>query len=61
MIKFRIICNAVYKQNTKEKCMKGCIFLFSKKGDLETTKNFKGIPVTAITAKVYYVLLLNRI
>ena len=42
-------CNAVYKQNTTEK------------GDLRITKNYRGITLTAISAKIYNVLLLNGI
>ena len=31
-------CNAVYNQNTVKRWTKGCILLFSKKGDLEIAK-----------------------
>ena len=38
---------------------KGCILLLSEKGDLGITKNYKGITLSAIAAKVYNALLLN--
>ena len=41
--------------------MKGCILPFPKKGDLELTKNYRGITVTSIAAKIYNALLRNRI
>ena len=41
--------------------MKGYIFAFSKKGDLGITKNYSGITVIAIAARIYNSLLLNRI
>ena len=41
--------------------MKGCIFLFPKKDNLGITKIYKGITPTAIAAKIYNTLLLNRI
>ena len=34
---------------------------FLKKGDLKTSKNYRAITLTAITAKVYNTLLLNCI
>ena len=42
-----------------EKCTKGCILFFSKKGNIRITKNYRGI--IAMTAKVYNVLLLNHV
>ena len=48
-------------QNTIEKWTKSCIFLFSKKGDLRITKNYRSITFLALTAKVYNALLLNHI
>ena len=36
-------------------------FLFSKKGDLGLPKNYRGITLTAIAAKIYNLMLLNRI
>ena len=41
--------------------MKGCILLFLKKGDLRLAKNYRGITLTSITAKIYNALLRNRI
>ena len=41
--------------------MKGCILPFSKKGDLGFAKNFRGITLTSIAAKIYNALLRNRI
>ena len=36
--------NAVYKESVIEKYMKGCIFLFTKKDNLEQIKeNYRGI------------------
>ena len=54
-------CNAVYDQNRIERWMKGCILPFPKKGDLGFTKNYRGIPITSIAAKIYNALLRNRI
>ena len=55
-------CNADYKQNSIEKCIKGCFFPLSKKkkGDLGITKNYRGLTFTAIAAKVNHAFL-NRI
>ena len=53
--------NAVFKQITIDKWTKGCVLHFPKKGDLGITKSFGGMTLTAIAAKVYNVLLLNRI
>ena len=52
--------NAVYECNTIEKWTKACI-LFSKKGDLVITKNYGGITLTVIAAKIYHALLFNCI
>ena len=41
--------------------MKGCIIPFSKKGDFGLAKNYRGITLTSIAAKIYNALLLNRI
>ena len=40
--------------------MKGCIFPFPKKGDLGLAKNYRGITLTSIAAKIYNALLRNR-
>ena len=54
-------CNAVYNQNPIDRWMKGCILPFLKKGDLGLAKNYRGITLTSIAAKIYKVLLRNRI
>ena len=41
--------------------MKGRILPFSKKGDLGLAKNYGGITLTSIAAKIYNTLLRNRI
>ena len=53
--------NAVYNQNPIDRWMKGCILPFPKKGDLGLTKNYWGITLTSILAKIYNALLRNRI
>ena len=40
---------------------KGCILPFPKKGDLGLAKNYRGITLTSIGAKIYNALLRNRI
>ena len=54
-------CNAVYNQNPIDRWMKGCILPFPKKGDLELAKNYRGITLTSIAAKIYNALLRNGI
>ena len=54
-------CNAIYNQNTIDRWTKGCIFLFPQKGDLGLTKNYQGIILTSIMAKICNALLCNRI
>ena len=54
-------CNAVYNQNTIDRWTKGCILLFPKKGDLGLVKNYRGITLTSIVAKIYNALLCNHI
>ena len=54
-------CNAVYNQNPIDRWMKGCILPFPKKGDLRFAKNYRGITLTSIAAKIYNALLRNRI
>ena len=54
-------CNAVFNQNRIERWMKGCILSFPKKGDLRLAKNYRGITLTSIAAKIYNALLQNRI
>ena len=41
--------------------MKGCILPFPKKGDLGLAKNYQGITLTSVAAKIYNALLRNRI
>ena len=54
-------CNAVYNQNPIDRWMKGCTLPFFKKGDLGLAKNYRGITLTSIAAKIYNALLRNRI
>ena len=54
-------CNTVYNQNRIERWMKGCILPFPKKGELGLAKNYRGIILTSIAAKIYNALLRNRI
>ena len=54
-------CNEVFSQNRIERWMKGCILPFPKKGDLGLAKNYRGITLTSIAAKIYNALLRNRI
>ena len=54
-------CNVVYNQSRIERWMKGCIHPFPKKGDLGLAKNYRGITLTSIAAKIYNALLRNRI
>ena len=54
-------CNRVYFQEPIVSSTNGCILPFPKKGDLSITKNYRGITLTAITAKTYNLMLLNRI
>ena len=41
--------------------MEGCILPFPKKGDLGLAKNYRGITLTSIAAKIYNALLRNHI
>ena len=54
-------CNAVYNQNPIDRWMKGCILPFPKKDDLGLAKNYRGIILTSIAAKIYNALLRNCI
>ena len=54
-------CNEVYNQNPIDRWMKGCILHLPKKGDLRLAKNYRGITLTSIAAKIYNALLRNRI
>ena len=53
--------NAVYNQQRINRWNEGCIHPFPKKGDLGLTSNYRGITLTAIAAKIYSLLLFNRI
>ena len=54
-------CNGVYEGNHIDAWTEGCILPFPKKGDLGLASNYRGITLTAIAAKIYNLLLLNRI
>ena len=54
-------CNAVYNQNLIERWIKGCILPFPKKGDFGLAKNYRGITLTSMAAKIYNALLRNHI
>ena len=54
-------CNAVYNQNPIDRWTKGCILPFLKKGDLGLAKNYRGITLTSIAAKIYNALQQNCI
>ena len=45
-------CNAIYNQNPIDRWMKGCILPFPKKDDLGLAKNYRGITLTSIAAKI---------
>ena len=51
----------MYNGNNIEKWSEGVILPFPKKGDLGIPKNYRGITLTPIAAKIYNTLLLNRI
>ena len=54
-------CIAVYNQNPIDRCMKGCIFPSPKKGHLGLAKNYRGLTLTSIAAKIYKAQLRNPI
>jgi hypothetical protein len=54
-------CNDVYQQEPIESWVDGCLLPFPKKGDLGFTANYRGITLTPIAAKIYNLMLLNRI
>ena len=58
---FLQLYNAMSKQNSLEKWMKGCIFSFPKKDNFGITKNYRNITLIAIAATVYKSLFLNCI
>ena len=47
-------------RNTIDRWTKGCILLSPKKGDFGIAKNYRGIALTSIVAKIYNALLLNH-
>ena len=51
--------DAVYNQNTIDRWTTGCILPFSKKDDLGIAKNYRGITLTSIAAKIYNAQLCN--
>ena len=53
--------NTVYYQNPIDRWIKGCILPIHKKGDLGLAKNYRGITLTSIAAKIYNALLRNSI
>ena len=53
--------NAVYNKNTLDRWTKGCILPFPKRGDLGIAKNYWGITLTSIAAKIYNALRRNPI
>ena len=48
-------------QSKSDRWMKGCILPIPKKGDVGLAKNYRGITLTSIAAKIYNALLRNRI
>ena len=56
-----LLCTAVYKENTIEKFIKGCILSFSKKGNLGIIKNCRSITLKARSASIFNALLVSRI
>ena len=52
-------CNAVYNLNTIDRWTKWCILPFLRKGDLGLAKNYEGITLMSIAAKIYDTLLRN--
>ena len=54
-------CNRVYFQEIIERWREGCILPFPEKGKLFITKNYRGITLTSISAKIFNPMILNRI
>ena len=52
--------NAVYNRNLIDRWNKGCILPIPRKGDLGLAKNYRGITLTSIAAKIYNAQLRNR-
>ena len=55
------VCNKTYNSDAPNIWLKGGILPFPKKGDLGFTRNYRGITLTVVAAKVYNRMLLNRI
>ena len=56
-----ICCNKVYEQDPIDIWNKGCIIPLPKMGDLSSTNKYRGITLKCIAAKIYNLMLLNRI
>ena len=54
-------CNAAYNQNPINRWMKRCILPFPKNSDPGLAKNYWGVRLTSIAAKIYNALLRNCI
>ena len=54
-------CDNVHNQDPINRWRKGCLLPIPKKSNLAITKNYRGITLTAIPAKIYNLMLLNRI
>ena len=54
-------CNTVYNQNPIDRWLKGCILPFPKISDFGFSKNYRGITLTSIAAKIYNAWLRNLI
>ena len=52
--------NNVYNQDPINRRREGCLLPIPKKGNLVITKNYRGITLTAIAAKIYNLMLLKR-
>ena len=54
-------CNSVYSQNQIKRWTEGCLLPFPNKGDISQSNNYRGITLTSNAAKIYNLMLLNRI
>ena len=50
-----------YNQNPIDRWLEGCILSFPKNSDLGLAKNYRGITIISIAAKIYNAVLRNRI
>lgn len=55
------VCNKTYHGEAPNIWLKGGILPFPKKGDLGITTNYRGITLSAVAAKIYNKMLLNRL